>query len=465
MEEMTAIFDSLVEFRSSNDKNLRKNYKKAFKKAHLFLVKRNEGQKREFIPFDLAGQFAGENKKKLKSTFKKEYGKPIRDKQLLSELLAFCRRHGLPKEQFQSSNADDILFFIEHKEKEKKAKVIPISKAEPFEREHFPPFFDVREMRLYTGHAGNRYQAADAHLRKIGSGISQSIVAPTNHWLQLTCPAGFVTERERYWQVAGVFKDFSWGKILKPGNRDKRVFFSLGVDFKSESLFYRLDCLRSGSAKLPEDKIHKFDYFTKGLPLDFRIPFDQMAHLSWPMLVRQARQFILEQEKVYDHVIDFIWGGHVSKSQNNKLLEVGPDTITANPSPWLSRPKDMKAGIALVITHEKDMLTLAGKPHLAQQVTRKENSGTTNAYYDINSFHSDGSSKPIIVKVNRADNSTGFIIREEEVRQSQGERSRTHLYIVHDFDKKNNSAKVLKVKGDFRKVLSLNPISYQAGIK
>lgn len=467
MDDITAIIDSLIEFRDSQDENLRKDYKKAFKKASLFVVKNEEATATEYIPFNLISQFAGTGKKKLKAAFEAQFGKPQEDKDICDDLYYFCELHGLKVPAIKGDGP--LLFFSKNtfKARKKIASNSLQKEAVAPKQEKVPPFFNRKKILQYAIYGGTKYQASDEHLRQVGSGISQYIVAPTNHWLQLSCPEGFITEPERYWQVAGNFKDFTWGKILKAVHKDKRVFFAMGVDFEKKALFYRLDCLRSGSAKLSEEYIQKFDYFMADQNISFHIPFTALKDHNWDSISKAMQQFIKEKASLYDAVIDFIWLGQVHFAMPNKLLEVksAPSVITHPQEEWVDKSKDESAGLALILRYEKTLLRLQGKEELASKVVLRQELIDTSGHYDILSFHSDGSPKHIIAKVTRAHTVHGFDIDIEEIAQSQANSSQTYLYIVHLFERKENSGRLLKKRGDLNKILDLKATHFKATLK
>ena len=88
-------------------------------------------------------------------------------------------------------------------------------------------FIDFKMLTSLCKYQGRKYSAQDKTLNAIGQQMSLQVLQKTNAWLNALPFFGFHEEPERYWQVAGSFKQFTWGKLFLPFHEDKKVFLQV----------------------------------------------------------------------------------------------------------------------------------------------------------------------------------------------------------------------------------------------
>jgi len=303
--------------------------------------------------------------------------------------------------------------------------------------------------------------ASDPHLREIGKKFGDKIVIPTNYWAANIELEGFEYEQERYWQVAGAFKKFTWAKFFKKRLKDKKVFFAVGVDIKDQSLFMKLDCQRTGSNKMSSELIERFDYFLANRArLEKIIRFTKKDAIDWVFLISSTNKFFNKRVNLYDQVIDYLWNDEVdTKLIENKFVLV--HKYSANDSGknllWKNKDKTLKKVLQGIIDYEAKMLTMQGRKDLIKNIKILKHEHP----FDIKSITNDEKGKWIKCVVE--DN--GIPISKETIEASKVEHKNHYLYYIIDYNKKNNSGKLMIKKGRFDKMLKLEPVQYKASIK
>lgn len=113
------------------------------------------------------------------------------------------------------------------------------------------------------------------------------------------------------WQARGYFARYSWARIFKTGDRNKKIFFTVGVGAEDEALTYKLDChYRSHKPEnaLTPEEVHIFNRIVKPADAHWKeISADELAEYSWESLIEETRDFIHHYTSLYDEVIDAEW--------------------------------------------------------------------------------------------------------------------------------------------------------------
>ena len=262
------------------------SYNTSFLKPSNFITA-TIGGKQEFVPIDLLCK-NHDCYQTLLELFQ-VFGNPEANNDLDGRLKTFYDEHG-------------IHWPIENASSEIKYYVKPSVKKET------RSFFKAEVIDKLSNYAGTHYKASDAFLKDLGTTYAHEIVDKTNEWVDtLTIPTGYIIEHERYWQVAGRFKSFTWAKIYKEEHKDKKIFFSVGVDVQNKNLLIKLDVLRSGTHKLSNFEIRDFDYFTEGKELIISYHLDKINELNLYELTFITNQFITKTKHTYEQAIGFIW--------------------------------------------------------------------------------------------------------------------------------------------------------------
>ena len=117
------------------------------------------------------------------------------------------------------------------------------------------------------------------------------------------------------------------------------------------------------------------------------------------------------------------------------------------------------AGERLVMDLEHRRLWEAGRRHLAERIEHVSTTQGDGLGYDILSFEEDGSERLIEVKTTQFGIMTPFFATGNEVRVSEAEAQRYHLYRVFGFRKK---PRLFSLHGALGRTCDLDPFVYSA---
>jgi hypothetical protein len=417
-------------------------YIESFRQAETYITATINGQL-EFVPLPLL--FLNNNKYQIIMEVLAVFGNGTEHSQLDDLLIKFYNEHDLKRDI--DSISDSVKYHI------KPQKHVISTEAS---------LFDWSQIENLAPYAGQAYKAGDAGLKQVGKSFAEQIMRPTNIWGESVLPDGFVMERERYWQVAGKYKSFTWAKIKHERHVDEQIFFSVGVDIKAEKLVFKLDCLRSGTHKLSNFDIRKFDYYTENFNCYTEIEKELGVVIGWNTILEMSRLYIQEFTSVYLGVVEYITSGKIDISLfHDKVFSILPENAkfstskTGEPLPELL----YNAALDSVIRYEQYMLSHADKDDLAALVKFSFDKIT-----QINSFEFDGQHKQIYVVAGTGSPTTPFEI-SEELRQLLIEDDHTYIYQVYDYDESKNTGKMVMRKGDPKQYAKLESKLYAATIK
>ena len=255
---------------------------------------------------------------------------------------------------------------------------------------------------------------------------------------------------ERYWQVAGLFKKRIWGKLQRPDHIDKKVFFCLGIDLESQTLFYGLECLRTGTSKLSTEQIFKFDHITKGISLIEQILLSEQNIHNWESLIKQSEDFMTRLIPMYDQVIDYIWNDQVDiQSINNLLVPLTAKKPTPDDQYFESNKKTKALAVDLVVSYEKSLLKYKDKKKLSKKVCK---TSASDDNYDVISYHLDGSEKLIKVIASKTSSLKGAMLKQTCIDASIISQEKTYIYTITNISSKRKSGMLYINKGRFDKI-------------
>jgi hypothetical protein len=120
-----------------------------------------------------------------------------------------------------------------------------------------------------------------------------------------------------------------------------------------------------------------------------------------------------------------------------------------------------EAGEEFVLNYERQRLTLAGRPDLAEQVVWASKTIGDGLGYDIRSFEASGDPLYIEVKTTGRDKATPFFISANEVVKSSSLGDGYRLYRVFNFP---HAPQFFELSGDMAEILQLSPVSYLARV-
>ena len=417
-------------------------YIESFRQAETFITATIKGQL-EFVPIQLL--FFNNNKYQILMEVKAVFGNGVEHSQLDDLLIKFYNDHHLKRDI--DSISDSVKYHIKPQEK------IAISAA---------GLFDWSQIESLAPYAGQSYKASDKNLKDIGQSFAEQIMHPTNIWGESVLPEGFVMERERYWQVAGKYKSFTWAKIKHKKFIDEQVFFSVGLDINAGKLVFKLDCLRSGTHKLSNFDIRKFDYYTETFNCYTEIERALGETIGWDTILEMSRSFISDFESIYLGVVEYIWGGKIDISLfKDKVFNILPENAKYSSSKSGEPLPEILYNSVLnsVVRYEQYMLSHADKDDLAALVKFSFDKIT-----QIDSFEFDGQHKQIYVVAGTGGPNTPFEM-SEDLRQLLSVNDHVVIYQVYDYNETVNSSKMVMRKGDPKQYAKLESKLYAVKIK
>ena len=417
-------------------------YIESFRQAETFITATIKGQL-EFVPLQLL--FINNNKYQILMEVKAVFGNGVEHSQLDDLLIKFYNDHHLKRDI--DSITDSVKYHL------KPQANVAISPG---------GLFDWSQIESLAPYAGQSYKASDTILKDIGQNFAEQIMHPTNIWGESVLPEGFVMERERYWQVAGNYKSFTWAKIKHKKYTDEQVFFSVGVDIRAGKLVFKLDCLRSGTHKLSNFDIRKFDYYTESFNCYTEIEKSLGEVIGWDAILEMSRSFINDFESVYLGVVEYIWSGKIDISLfNDKVFNILPENAKFSSSKIGEPLPEILYNSVLdsIIRYEQFMLSHADKDDLAALVKFSFDKIT-----QIDSFEFDGQHKQIYVVAGTGGPNTPFAM-SEELRQLLLASDHVVIYQVYDYNESVNSSKMVMRKGDPKQYAKLESKLYTVKIK
>lgn len=475
-------FNTLLSYRNSHDENRVKYYKRRLKSGKTFIVEIINGSI-EFAPSKFVGYKNNtmeihERKHGISRSgdltdknFKSIYGNRIHSDSFLDTVLdSFYNLHNIDGSPYKKKAHIHYFILLETLEKVKKI------------HNETPEFFVPADIIKYSVYAGKSYRKNIPEDVKIGQEIREKLYDKTNYWLESISVPGYVKETNTMWQIMGVYSAYTWGKAFKPKDKERLIYFTVGIDYSRRDLIYKLDCQRSrpsGGIKLTKEQVSKFDNFIAGSGSEWiEINLDEIKKLNWATLINNTNIFISKYDKLYEDAIKYVWGKGKIKQPKNSLEEVDlPDPLTlpsfrptfkAHKTDFDKKHKESKkngtAGELLVIRIEKERLKNIFKPGMKIEHTSEEIGDGTG--YDIKSYDYDGNEIFIEVKTTKStDKKTSFNITPTELECSKIKNKSYWLYRVYDFNQINNSGKVYKINGNLYDLLDIQPDSYVAVFK
>ena len=124
---------------------------------------------------------------------------------------------------------------------------------------------------------------------------------------------------------------------------------------------------------------------------------------------------------------------------------------------WKNKDKTLKLVLQGIVDYETKMLAMQGRKDLIKNIKILNHENP----FDIKSITNNEKRKWIKCVVE----GNGIPISKETIEASKVENKDHYLYYIMDYNKKNNSGKLMIKKGRFDKMLKLEPVQYNASIK
>jgi Domain of unknown function (DUF3883) len=122
------------------------------------------------------------------------------------------------------------------------------------------------------------------------------------------------------------------------------------------------------------------------------------------------------------------------------------------------------AGERLVLRHEAETLTRAGRPDLAERIVHVAVIEGDSAGYDVKSFEADGSPRFIEVKTTRGPALTAFFVSPNQVEFSSKHSDTYVLIRVFDYSDRTDSGRYYEVHGPLTDTFRLDATEFRASL-
>jgi hypothetical protein len=204
------------------------------------------------------------------------------------------------------------------------------------------------------------------------------------------------------------------------------------------------------------------------MPVNFLWDF-----VSWPLPAEIGKEFCsfirpaimpgYNQEVFIEQELVVVPPPKPTNSKNTK-----PKNKKSNNVDWEQKGKRNRElglkGEKLVLKYERQVLTNAGYPDLANKVEHVAIS-ESSAGYDIKAYNTDGSEKYIEVKTTTGSKNTPFYISTNEVSKSKELASDFWIYRVFNFKPESSKIEFYSQKGNVEDTFQLIPESFKATFK
>jgi len=416
-------------------------YTEAFRQAEIFITATIDGSL-EFVPLELL--YIDNNKYQILLEVGAVFGQGVEHNQLDDMLIKFYNEHDLKRDI--DSISGSVLYHIKPQAQGRKSDF---------------SLFNWAKLAELSSYAGIPYRASDESLKVIGQNFAELIMHPTNDWGEQILPDGYILEKERYWQVAGNFKSFTWAKIKHKKHKDAQVFFSVGVDIAASKIMLKLDCLRSGTHKLSNYDIRKFDYYLEKFNCITSIDNEIGEVVGWDAILTLSKEFIADFQSVYLGVVNYIWGSKIDlEIFNNKVFNVKQEEVKKGGKIGEPLPDILYNNVLDgIIRYEQYMLAHADKDDLAALVKFD-----FDGLCQVASFEFDGQHKQIYIVANTGSLTTPFTI-SEELRGLMAKNDHVYIYQVYAYNEASGCGKFIMRKGEPKQFAKLESIAYSVTVK
>jgi len=338
-------------------------------------------------------------------------------------------------------------------------------------------FFSAADIEVFSEKGGESYSSADTGDQLIGGQLRKTIFSKTNTWARALNLDGFEIIMDNSWQRSGYFARFSWARIFRTGDRDKKIFFTVGVDAENKALIYKLDChYRSFNPEnaLNPEQVKVFDRIVKTTNASWQeVPADELQEYNWEFLVEVTRDFIFHYLSLYDEVISAVWAMPSQPIASTDALREQPIPKGTGQLPprgmrvayesnadYDSENKNRKsigdAGESLVIELEKEYLIRGRRPDLAAAIRKV----LDWEGYDILSFQINGEPRYVEVKTTTGTATRPFYWTKNEKRTMFENSNNYCLYRLYNYDKESGTADFYKLEGDFSALIIEEAVQY-----
>lgn len=172
-------------------------------------------------------------------------------------------------------------------------------------------FFTTSDFDLIIKNANRPYDKNNAIDRNILSQLKNSVVIKTEYWASEVVKhlSDFTFEYRKNSQLRGRFIPYTWAKIYRKTDKDKYIFFTVGIDPLKKSLVYKLDYQfnKASAFNDVQQQICK-KLIKKSDAAWATVSLEDINNYNWKKLVSETVNFISKYLSLYDFTIQQVWG-------------------------------------------------------------------------------------------------------------------------------------------------------------
>jgi hypothetical protein len=213
-----------------------------------------------------------------------------------------------------------------------------------------PKFFVANELAMVASVSKNRrYDPKKREDREIALHVSTHLIPKTRYWAESVTASGYVAACSTNWQVMGYLLHYTWARLFKKGDEQKGVFFTVGADFGSQALVYKLDCQRDRMKRvsLTKEQVNRFDRTLRGSGAEWQeIGSKDLSTWNWERLFAATKSFMQKYDSLYEDAIAEVWG------EKRNVYEKRISRLCWNTNSWV-KPSG-RLGKSRAQTHERE---------------------------------------------------------------------------------------------------------------
>ena len=356
-----------------------------------------------------------------------------------------------------------------------------------YDEKNSPPFFNKEEINFFKSWCGRTYNSQNSDHVNAKNYLLDTVWTKTKFWSDETIKRlpDYETSNRRMWSKRGwdngkpvsKFKEYSWARIFKKGDKAKDIFFTIGADPLYDALVYKLDFFRESESKL---SVEQRELCEKHIPTQIswlEIKVSELQNLNWEKLIKLSVEFISKNTHHYEQIEKLVWGYQDPQEVfNNSLTEREypsgrfTELPTINPTfkgqeiDFIKQNIENKElgdiGEELVKDYEMKRLRAKGMRDFADKVEIvKDGEG-----FDILSFDENGNEKYIEVKTTEGDEKTPFYLSRNEYLFSEKNQGKYCIYRLYNYHDEANHADYFIINEPLKNLL-FEPVNYKVYLK
>lgn len=343
------------------------------------------------------------------------------------------------------------------------------------------PFFTREDFETFSEYAGNIYKKGAAGNTEITQILEEVIFSKVEAWLwALNYGQEFDLSMGRHWQIAGHYTSYAWARLIRNGEPNNGVYFTIEANADEIGLKYKLDFQHTRKRALTPDQQQIFYRLRDATEArdPVRISADDLVSYDWMRLVEESKAYLIHYLPLYSEILAAL--AHVETALPPTAVELRlnpvPEGIIAPPpgtrrTAFTSnadydhenreRKKIGTAGEELVIRNEQRLLKEVGREDLAALVK----SVPDWRGFDIQSWFPDQSPKYIEVKTTCGTNIRPFYWTRNE-RNFMLENPQSYcLYRLYNYSEETGTADYFTLEGDLRERIHEQAIEWLVYIR